>query len=94
MSKIGEPYRCDGPSCGKLRDTDANHWWLIRRTEQDGAPHIVAMPWRAPAADTPGTNHVCGIDCLLKVTGIMAQEIIEGIRRSPYSGKEATDAKP
>ena len=94
MSKIEQPYRCDAQGCGKLREKDANHWWLVWRTEvvipgADESPvkrctTIHASPWIAHRAEADGVNHVCGIDCMLKIIAGFANEIIQA-----SAGKES-----
>lgn len=67
MSKIAEPYRCDG--CGKLRETDANRWWLLGAAQGDasGTVELVLFAWESNRAALPGLRHACGEDCTQKL---------------------------
>lgn len=94
MSRIAEPYVCDGPACGKRRDSDANHWWLVQTSEPypDAEEWIGVSPWEAERADKAHTLHACGIDCMLKLVGTAAARLVDGIRNSS-TGKEVSDGK-
>ncbi len=56
MSQVAT-YRCD--VCGKLRESDANRWWLLRRDEERPREMIVA-PFDARLAAQPDIFHACG----------------------------------
>lgn len=76
MSKLANPWKCDNAACGKLRESDANHWWLIGRQEHSGGPYIVISPWDTQAADAAGVKHGCGIDCALKIAARAMDEMV------------------
>jgi hypothetical protein len=80
MTRIGDPYRCDGASCGKLRENDANHWWLLWRGFVSGT--LMIERWNAKVAACPGVKHFCGIDCLTKAVTAGAAELLEEARNS------------
>jgi hypothetical protein len=91
MTKIAEPYRCDGPGCGKQRSSDANHWWLIRFVRMTGgSPQIFieVMPWDPNTADLEATKHGCGINCMSAVVGNMAAQLVDESKRI---GKETAN---
>ena len=77
MTRIDEPYRCD--VCGKLRESDANHWWLVWVEERDEYVHeprphstrlmfICVMAWAEWMAARE-VKHACGQAC--------AQQLVE-----------------
>ncbi len=67
MSRLTNPFRCDG--CGKLRETDANRWWLLREMNvpDSGAKSILIFEWTNEEAERDGTQHSCGEDCAQKL---------------------------
>jgi hypothetical protein len=63
MSKVGQPYRCD--VCGKLRETDANHWLVLLARE--GVSEISIIAWDVEIAGADAARHLCGQACALKM---------------------------
>jgi hypothetical protein len=79
MSKIAEPYRCDGPGCAKQRSSDANHWWLVRlaRAGNTGPLFVEVSAWNPNDADIAGMRHACGIDCMTKIVAGIAGQMVD-----------------
>jgi len=64
MTKIKEPYRCD--ECGKLREKDANRWWVLSAYRQRGEFSMIWLtPWNEEAAKRPVSKHICGREHVL-----------------------------
>jgi|GEM_PF-1770166 len=93
MSKIAEPYRCDGPGCTRQRDSDANHWWLVRLARAGGSREIFIeiAPWSAADADVHGVSHACGIDCMTKIVACLAARIVDANSSINQAGKGAEE---
>jgi hypothetical protein len=93
MSKIADPYRCDGPGCTRQRDSDANHWWLVRLLRLGGTQQtlIEIAPWSAADADIQGVRHACGIDCMTKIVASLAAIIVDANSSTNQSGKGAEE---
>jgi hypothetical protein len=89
MTRIGEPYKCD--VCGKHRDADANHWWLVWiYTLADGRSQALEMqPWNDTLAREPGMGHACGLEHALLLAGRGAQDVLEAAMREKSHGKTA-----
>jgi len=76
MSKLREPYRCD--HCGKLRESDANHWWILfdawfppngknpLKAEFVNHHGLMIVAWHEALADLL-VRHACGMECALKL---------------------------
>ena len=65
MTLLDQPYRCN--HCGKLREKDANRWWLIWITRRiDGRTDFHASTWDERSASDPGMKHICGQACAQK----------------------------
>lgn len=74
MSVIAQPFICDGPGCGKRRETDTNHWFLLWEWTWDMLPNhpgpsgVALLPWTSDEeALKPGRKHACGVACALKL---------------------------
>jgi hypothetical protein len=69
MTKIKEPYRCNG--CGKLRENDANHWWLLRECMRFVSENkeLALAAWDADLAHCEDVTHACGQECAQKLIG-------------------------
>lgn len=80
--KVREPFKCD--HCGIQRSGDSNHWWLLKRgATPNGWPQIRIEPWHAVRAEYAGTQHACGVDCMMKIAAqLAAQIIVEELRNS------------
>jgi len=90
MAKIKQPYQCD--ECGKPREKDANHWWLmwvelpIGRTPEE----LMISPWNLEKTEKDGVKHLCGQECVQKkVELFLATRSLEPPSSKPIStGKE------
>ena len=63
---------CD--QCGRERDKDTNHWWVLRRQSD--------WFWAAPFdedgnAALESVQHLCGLTCLYQAIDKLAQEILK-----------------
>lgn len=77
MAKLTNPWKCDNPACGKLREADANHWWILGRLDQGiTRPYIVIAPWDQETAELASVKHGCGVDCTMKIAARMMDQII------------------
>jgi hypothetical protein len=63
MAKIPSEYACD--YCGKRRQQDANHWFLLEAYLVRDKPAIEIMVWDTEAAIGEKTHHACGEQCAL-----------------------------
>lgn len=86
--KIGQPYRCDGPGCKKLREDDTNHWWLVSSHEADGRGYVQIEQWD-PRRAKMALHHACGIDCAAKISMALMAKIIESARPTPPEGAKS-----
>lgn len=62
---------CD--QCGRERDKDTNHWWLLWGSNQ----HFHAETWNDRAARDGTATHLCGLTCLYQAIDKLAQEILK-----------------
>ena len=62
MAKNQHPYECD--ECG-VKKQPSNGWFLFL----PNAGVVTISMWDDTLADNEGTKHLCGISCVLKVTG-------------------------
>ena len=62
MTLLAQPYRCN--HCGKLREKDTNHWWLLRISPGHAAAITLAR-WDPALARDSSARHICGIECAL-----------------------------
>ena len=75
MSFIEHPYVCDGPGCGKRRQNDTNHWFVLWEIHFEMFPDpdhppttgVVWFPWLPEEAAKPGRKHACGVACATKL---------------------------
>lgn len=74
--KIAEPYRCDGPGCAKQRESDANHWWVVRELPNG----IGVGVWTEKNAELDGAKHACGVDCMTKIVAQVAAGIVDDVK--------------
>ena len=90
MTVIPQPYKCN--VCGKYRDSDTNHWWLIWVVRlQDGKTDRVEMQlWNDELAREPGMGHCCGLKCALGQAASITQTILEQEMNATKS-EEKTD---
>jgi hypothetical protein len=70
MKIMPQPYICD--VCQKRRDSDVNHWFVLRVAyAQSGqsqgtelldipAPYLEIRSWERNAAESEGAAHACG----------------------------------
>jgi hypothetical protein len=70
MSLVNHPFVCDGPGCGKRRENDTNHWFLLWEFMfgADNLTGFACLPWNVEEALKPGRVHACGVNCALKLT--------------------------
>lgn len=57
------PWVCD--NCGKRREPDTNHWYLIRVSldASRGPTFLQISKWDDEFAEFCATRHVCGAEC-------------------------------
>ena len=56
-----DTFACD--NCGKNRDSDSNHWFVMSQYDQRG---FWVMPWDDYLSATKdGVVHLCGQECLV-----------------------------
>ncbi len=67
MSRLGQPYRCD--VCGKLRENDANHWWLVWAADVlvNSSVVLCVGDWDSSRAEQPEIRHARGQECTMKL---------------------------
>jgi hypothetical protein len=94
MSKLANPWKCDGPTCGIFRANDTNHWMIVRLIPTAIAdvprPTVRIEPWSDKLAGRKGMKHVCGIDCCLRITATLIAENFFPTEASS-TGKEVAD---
>jgi hypothetical protein len=80
MSRITDPFKCDGCDTPKM---PSNNWLIglpsltvhIQPTLADGSLCTVAtsaialLPWDDKLADLPDAKHLCGVECSQKFVG-------------------------
>lgn len=71
MAKLSSPWKCDNDTCGVLRANDSNHWLIV----QPSAHSVRILPWDDELASVEGAKHCCGIDCTLKVTAKVLDDL-------------------
>ncbi len=62
MAKIPNPYSCD--ECG-VPKKPSNGWFLLFSSVKK----VTVDEWDDELAESEGVKHLCGISCVLKVTG-------------------------
>jgi len=80
VTKLANPWKCDNPTCGILRENDANHWLIIRvwvidpdSRSFEGESQVIISRWNGELAEFEGTKHACGIDCGLKIAAALIE---------------------
>ncbi len=75
MSFVEHPFICDGPGCGKRRENDTNHWFIMWEVSASSNPFdlpndktgLIVLPWLTEEAMKAGRKHLCGVACALKL---------------------------
>lgn len=76
VTVVPQPYKCN--VCGKYRDRDTNHWWLVWYVVlQNGVTwRIEIQAWNDELAKEPEVGHCCGIECArLQATRVMCEAV-------------------
>jgi hypothetical protein len=80
MSRITDPFKCDGCDTPKM---PSNNWLIglpklevtLHPEQKDGALCVVTttaialLPWDDKLADLPDAKHLCGVECSQKFVG-------------------------
>lgn len=69
---------CD--QCGRERDKDTNHWWVVCCEVNEkilATPNLFVTPWSEEAARWEDATHLCGLTCLYQAIDKLAQEILK-----------------
>lgn len=97
MSVLSQPYKCDATGCDQVRQSDANHWWLVWLSRTPERFHsrdlhdfrIYIQPWDDGMAVQPFVGHYCGIEHAMAAIAKDAQKVLDEITR--LKSKEAPD---
>ena len=60
-------YRCAGPNCGTVKNSNDRWWVMWTSIEQLKNPVPYLAPWNEDLAKAEGTLHVCGELCAQKL---------------------------
>lgn len=64
--KLDQPYKCD--VCAKMRESDANRWWLLWMVTEGIPPAgLLLGAWDPVLAEREDVKHACGEDCAQKL---------------------------
>lgn len=70
---ISQVHTCDG--CGKQKG-ETNHWYLVAC--HDFSNKIEILAWSNEASKLQDLNHICGMECLIKLISQEAPNLKAG----------------
>lgn len=63
MSRIKEPFACDGENCGQRKGA-TNRWWMVSTATGGGS--LTVSGWSKSLEDHPEIEHFCSEACVSK----------------------------
>ena len=77
---MGLIYRCSGPNCGKLKQSNEEGWWLLWTSMEQGIPVLSVSPWTDEDSRTAGRLFACGENCAHKLQSTFMSNIVANQR--------------